>query len=382
MVAKKSEVERVPIKKSDDEFDVSSLVKSTAAELNKKFGSGTAMVMGDDEDDSDLLEIPFWIRTGIPALDYAVGGFKHPGFPGGRIVEIYGPESNGKSSLAAWILKCIVNDYEGAALYQDAECALSEERMEELDIDMSSVLYAQPETIDEVFDQQEAVVESWRKKKGFSNPIGIVWDSVAATTTRAELDGEYTDHSMGEHARLISKALRKFKSTISKQAILAVFINQTRDKIGISWGDKTTTFGGRALKFYSSVRIELRQIEKIKKKGDDKGIAGIRVVATVKKNKVAPPFKEAIFKILFDEGEGVIDQTGAMLEWLKDNDLIGGSAGRYEIEGKSYYLDGARDVLRDNDKLFQKYFDLCYTVEKPVKKGKASRSDDDDGDDD
>lgn len=356
----KKKVESAPIVRRSpivQEGADNGFVKSVVGELNSKFGKGSAMLLSEGDDMGDMADIPFWVRTGIPQLDYAVGGSKHPGFPGGRITEVFGAESAGKTTVSLWIMKKLVESG-GIGIYQDSEFALTEERAEQMQIDLESIIYTQPEIMEEVFEQQEAVIDLLRKKKDNDQPVGIFWDSVASCPTKSELDGEYGDSVMGIHARLMSQSLRKIRGKIKKEKILALYVNQIRDKIGISYGDKTATFGGRALKFYASVRIQVTQQEKIKV-GDK--IVGIRVKAEVKKNKVAPPFKSAVFDILFFE-EGGIDQNKAILDWLKENELIGGSQGWYEIGGKNYRLDDAKELLADDEELFQEYLDLCYTV--------------------
>jgi len=289
---------------------VSELITGVASELSKKFGAGTAMLFSANVDD-EVKGIPFWVRTGLPALDYAIGGVNHPGLPGGRIIEISGAESSGKTTMAMWIMKCLIK-MDGIAVLQDSEFAFSEERARQFNIAMDKIIYSNPETTEEVFEQQETIINLLSAKKN-KNIVGIFWDSVASTSTKAELDGAYGQASMGVQARLMSQAMRKIKGLISKQRVFALYVNQVRDKIGVMFGEKTSTPGGRALKFFASVRIEVNQVEKLKK-GDE--IIGIRVKATVRKNKVAPPFKTAEFNIIFDEKAGGIDDVQAIIDWL------------------------------------------------------------------
>jgi len=359
-------LERKPIKNTDkkikndlvkvDRKEENDLVKEVAKELNIKFGEGSAMIMDGEE---DIAKVPFWVRTGIPALDYAVGGKVHPGLPGGRIVEVYGEESSGKTTLTIYFLRKVV-DTMGIGVFQDSEHSLSEERVNQIGLDKRKVIYLQPETMEEVFEQQEHIINLIRQKRS-KTPLVIGWDSVASTPTSAELEGEYGSEVMGQHARLMSQSLRKIKGLIKKENVLALYVNQIRDKIGVRFGEKTSTFGGRALKFYASVRIEVAIIEKIKEsEGKDSPVVGIRVRATVRKNKVAPPFKTAEFIIYFDDR--CVDEIGAVLEWLKMNGLAGETQGWYEIEGKKYRFKDAWELLNEDRDLFEKYYELCYEV--------------------
>lgn len=351
-------VERNPVKskESPKNMPTDDFMKDVANAVNKKFGEGTAMIAGED---SEMLDIPFWVRTDIPSLDYAVGGHSHPGVPGGRIIEVYGAESHGKTTVAMWILKKLIDGNNGIGIFQDTEHALSMERAEQMGLDMNKVIYTQPEIMEDVFESQEIIIETLREKNT-DRPIGIVWDSVAATSTKSEIEGEYGDAVMGIHARIMSQALRKIKGQIKKQNVMAIYINQIRDKMGVMFGEKTSTFGGRALKFYSTVRLEVTRIQTLKDKNNKP--SGITVRVSVRKNKVAPPFRESEFDILFDENSGVIDYMGATLDWLKEHELIGGSQGWYEIEGKNYRKEDAKRMLLDDEKLYKKYYDLAYSV--------------------
>lgn len=229
-------VSRQPVKKEvevDKDKDVLALIKSTAKELNSKYGEGSAMIRTEDCED-DMLDIPFWIKTGIPQLDFAVGGKSHPGIPGGRITEIYGPESNGKTSVALFIMKKAIED--GAiGLYQDSENALTDERIEQFGLNPNRVIFTQPETMEDVFEQQETTIGIIRKTQKDS-PMIIVWDSVAATPTKSEVEGDYGDSVMGIHARIMSQALRKIKGLMKNEQVAAIYINQIRDKIGVVFG--------------------------------------------------------------------------------------------------------------------------------------------------
>ncbi len=282
------------------------------AQIEKQYGQGAIMQM--DEQKYARIE---GISTGSLSLDIALGG---RGIPRGRVTELFGPESSGKTTLA---LHIIANAQRagGVAAFIDAEHALDTAWAKRLGIDVSSLLISQPDTGEQALDIAEMLIES--------NSVDvIVIDSVAALTPRAELEGEMGDSQVGLQARLMSKAMRKLTGIINKSKTALVFINQIRMKIGVMFGNPETTSGGKALKFYSSVRIDLRRLTTIK---DATGAVGSRIRARVVKNKIAPPFREGEFDIMFDSGisyEGdvldmglackVIERSGA---WLNYGDI-------------------------------------------------------------
>jgi recombination protein RecA len=282
------------------------------AQIEKQYGQGAIMQM--DEHKYAKIE---GIGTGSLSLDIALGG---AGIPRGRVTELFGPESSGKTTLA---LHIIANAQRagGVAAFIDAEHALDTTWAKSVGVDVSSLLVSQPDTGEQALEITELLIES--------NSVDvIVIDSVAALTPRAEIEGEMSDTQVGLQARLMSKAMRKLTAIINKSKTSLVFINQIRMKIGVMFGNPETTSGGRALKFYSSVRIDLRRITTIK---DNTGAVGSRVRARVVKNKIAPPFRDAEFDIMFDSGisyEGdlldlalghkVIDRSGT---WLNYGDM-------------------------------------------------------------
>ncbi|MEJ2646945.1 MAG: recombinase RecA [Sedimentisphaerales bacterium] len=282
------------------------------AQIEKQYGQGSIMRM--DEHKSARIE---GISTGSISLDVALGGV---GIPRGRITELFGPESSGKTTLA---LHVIANAQKngGVAAFIDAEHALDTTWAKRLGVDVSSMLVSQPDTGEQALDIAEMLVNS--------NSVDIiVIDSVAALTPKAEIEGEMGDSHMGLQARLMSQAMRKLTSIIGKSKTALIFINQIRMKIGVMFGNPETTTGGKALKFYSSVRIDLRRITTIK---DNTGAIGSRVRARVVKNKIAPPFRDTEFDIMFDTGisyEGdlldlavssnIVDKSGA---WLNYGDM-------------------------------------------------------------
>jgi len=284
-------------------------VQRVIAQIEKQYGQGAIMQM--DEQHYAKIE---GIGTGSLSLDIALGG---RGIPRGRVTELFGPESSGKTTLALHVIAS-AQRAGGVAAFIDAEHALDTTWAKRLGVDVSGMLVSQPDTGEQALDIVEMLVSS--------NSVDvIVVDSVAALTPKAEIEGEMGDSHMGLQARLMSQAMRKLTSVINKSKTALVFINQIRMKIGVMFGNPETTTGGRALKFYSSVRIDLRRITTIK---DNTGAIGSRVRARVVKNKIAPPFRDTEFDIMFDSGisyEGdlldlavncqVVDKSGAWLNY-------------------------------------------------------------------
>lgn len=305
-MGRKKKVNKEPAKEE------SSLDKALA-EIRKEFGTGSIMKLGE----SPMADVDV-IATGSFSLDVSLGV---GGFPRGRVVEIYGPESSGKTTLALSAIKQ-AQLAGGKAAFIDAEHAFDSSYAKVIGVDLDDLLVSQPDNGEQALEIAEKLVDS--------NSIDlIVIDSVAALTPKAEIEGNMGDSHMGLQARLMSQAMRKLTSKLNKSRTCIVFINQIRMKIGVMFGSPETTTGGQALKFYSSVRIDLRRVETIKK-GDDP--IGNKVRATVKKNKVAPPFKKAEFYIFFDEGisneadilslglkHGVVKKAGAWISFNEEN---------------------------------------------------------------
>ena len=317
--------------KDRQQADRQKALELTLSQIEKQFGKGSIMRLGQDT----KLDIPA-ISTGSLALDVALG---IGGLPRGRVVEIFGPESSGKTTLS---LSAIVETQRagGVAAFIDAEHALDPTYAKTVGVNLDDLLISQPDTGEQALEIAEMLVRS--------NAVDlVVIDSVAALVPRAEIEGEMGDQFMGLQARLMSQALRKLTGAISKSKTCCVFINQLREKIGVMFGNPETTPGGRALKFYSSVRIDLRRIETIKI--GDRAV-GNRVRAKVVKNKVAAPFRQAEFDILFDEG---ISKAGSVLD-------VGESAGVIQRQGTWLSFnetklgqgrESARLFLKENPKL-------------------------------
>ena len=329
------------VKKPEDKDEVSKQSKEkekalelALAQIEKQFGKGSIMKLGKDF----KLDIPA-IPTGAISLDLALGV---GGFPRGRVIEVFGPESSGKTTLT---LKVIAQAQKlgGQAAFIDAEHAFDSTYAGKIGVNLDELLISQPDTGEQALEIAETLVRS--------NAVDvIVVDSVAALTPRAEIEGDMGDSHMGLQARLMSQALRKLSAAISKSKTCVIFINQIRMKIGVFFGNPETTPGGRALKFYSSVRVDLRRIGSIKK-GEE--IIGNHVRANIVKNKVAPPFKKAEFDIYYSEG---ISRESSTLD----------AAERYEVLKKSgaWYIYGedkighgkenAREFLKQNRKILDR----------------------------
>ena len=304
------------------------------SQIEKQFGKGSVMRL-----DSNVQQNIPAIPTGSLTLDNALGIW---GVPKGRVIEIYGPESSGKTTLTLSVIKQI-QLLGGTAAFIDAEHAFDSKYAQTVGVKLEDLLVSQPDTGDQALEIAETLVRS--------NAVDlVVIDSVAALTPRAEIEGEMGDAHMGLQARLMSQALRKLTAAISKSHTCVIFINQVRMKIGVMFGNPETTTGGRALKFYASVCIDLRRIDSIKS-GDV--IIGNRVKAKVVKNKVAPPFREAEFEIYFDEG---ISKISDVLDLGVTHEIIekSGTWFSYDKERLGQGKESARKFLKENPKILAK----------------------------
>jgi recombination protein RecA len=315
-------------------------LETALAQIDRQFGKGSVMRLG-DEGRAPIEVIP----TGSIALDVALG---IGGLPRGRVVEIYGPESSGKTTVA---LHAVANAQKngGIAAFIDAEHALDPEYAKNLGVDTDALLVSQPDTGEQALEIMDMLIRSGALDI-------IVIDSVAALVPRAEIEGEMGDSHMGLQARLMSQALRKITGALSNTGTTAIFINQLREKIGVLFGSPETTTGGRALKFYSSVRLDVRRIETLKDGSDP---VGSRTRVKVVKNKVSPPFKQAEFDILYGIG---ISREGSLIDMGVEHGFVRKSGAWYTYEGDQLGQgkENARAFLRDNP-------DLADEIEKKIK---------------
>ena len=306
-------------------------LNETLSQIEKQFGKGTVMKMGDRE----IVDMPS-VSTGSLGLDIALG---IGGLPKGRVVEIFGPESSGKTTLTLQaIAEC--QKAGGTAAFIDAEHALDPNYAEKLGVNVDELLLSQPDTGEQALEVTDMLVKS-------GSVDLIVVDSVAALTPRAEIEGDMGDHHMGLQARLMSQALRKITGNIQRSNAMVIFINQIRMKIGVMFGNPETTTGGNALKFYSSVRLDIRRIGAVKE-GEE--VVGNETRVKVVKNKVSPPFKQAEFQIMYGEG---INTEGEILELGQKLELVEKSGSWYSHNGEKIGQGkvNASKFLRENTKI-------------------------------
>ena len=334
------------------------------SQIEKQYGKGAVMKLGDPAAQMNVETIP----TGSLSLDLALG---LGGIPKGRIIEIYGPESSGKTTVTLHMI-AEVQKRGGIAGFIDAEHALDPVYAKNIGVDIDNLYISQPDCGEQALEITETMVRS--------GAIDIVVvDSVAALVPKAEIDGDMGDSHVGLQARLMSQALRKLTAVISKSNCTVIFINQLREKVGVMFGNPETTTGGRALKFYASVRLDVRRIESLKQSGD---VVGNRTRVKVVKNKIAPPFKEAEFDIMFGEG---ISKVGDILDLAAENNIINKSGAWYAYEGNKIGQgrENAKNYLKENpsvcdeiEKKVREQFGLVDDVEDSAKLSKKTAKED------
>ena len=317
-------------------------VDLAVVQIEKQFGKGSIMRLGQKGAIQPIDAIP----TGSISIDFALGV---GGVPRGRVVEIFGPESSGKTTLALQVI-AEAQKLGGMAAFVDAEHALDAAYAQKLGVDVDNLLVSQPDNGEQALEIVEVLIRS-------GGVDVVVVDSVAALVPKAEIEGEMGDAQMGLQARLMSQALRKLTGVVSKSKTCLVFINQLREKIGVMFGNPETTTGGRALKFYASVRIDIRRIASIK---DGDVVVGGRTRVKVVKNKVAPPFREAEFDIMYGEG---ISRTGDLLDLAVDKRIVEKSGAWFAFSGErlGQGRENAKQFLKENP-------DLCKTIEDRVRR--------------
>lgn len=341
-------------------LDKEKALQTALTQIEKQFGKGAVMRLGENKH----MNVDH-ISTGSLTLDIALG---IGGLPRGRIVEIYGPESSGKTTLS---LHCIAEGQKnnGNVAFIDVEHALDPTYAAALGVDVDSLLVSQPDTGEDALEIAEALIRS-----GAIDVIVI--DSVAALVPKAEIEGEMGDSHVGLHARLMSQALRKLAGAINKSNCVAIFINQLREKVGVVYGNPEVTTGGRALKFYSSVRIDIRKQEVLKQNGE---MIGAHTKAKVVKNKLAPPFREAEFDIMYGKG---ISKTGELLDLAVKADVVQKAGAWFSYDGKrlGQGRDNVKELLENDKELSKEIEDkLMANIDKvvaassPAKKGAKAK---------
>ena len=320
-------------KMSEENIEKRKALEVAMGQIEKQFGKGSVMKLGEFK----AMEVEA-IPTGALGLDIALG---IGGVPRGRIIEVYGPESSGKTTLALHII-AEAQKMNGEAAFIDAEHALDPVYAKHLGVDIDNLIVSQPDTGEQALEITEALIRSGALDV-------VVVDSVAALVPKAEIDGDMGDSHMGLQARLMSQALRKLAGAINKSKTVLIFINQLREKIGVMFGNPETTTGGRALKFYASVRMDIRKVENIKQDGE---IVGSRVRVKVIKNKVAPPFREAEFDVVYGQG---ISKEGNILDMAVNLDIIEKSGSWFSYNG--YRIGQGREnvkkYLKENPEIMQ-----------------------------
>ena len=354
-----AKTKKAAVEQLSDKDNKNKALSTAISQIEKKFGAGTIMKLGDN----NKMEVSA-VSTGSLTLDMALGV---GGLPKGRIIEIFGPESSGKTTVALHAV-AEVQKSGGVAAFVDAEHALDPKYAQALGVDIGEMLVSQPDSGEQALDVAEALVRSGAVDI-------VVVDSVAALVPQAEIDGDMGASHVGLHARLMSQALRKLSGAIAKSNCIVIFINQLREKVGVMYGNPEVTTGGRALKFYASVRIEVRKSENLKNGTE---VYGSRTKCKVVKNKVAPPFKVAEFDIIYGKG---ISKSSEIVDMAVSLDIVEKSGSWFSYDGAKIAQgkDNARKFFEDNPELMQ---ELENKIKAKLENGEVAESDEFDIDSD
>lgn len=382
-MAKKERSQGDDTQQNKSKEDIQDFTAALIRDLNKEFGTRIAYNLS--EMDAPTI-VKRWIDTGSIQLNYAIRNASEGGYPEGRIIEISGPPSSGKSHLA-YHAASVAQKLGGLVVYVDTENSVPVQKLADMGIDVRKrFVYVDTHCTEEVFSIIESTITKAKQIIEKNVPIVVIWDSVAATSPKAELDGEYEDNSIGLQARVISKGMRKITGVIGQNNVTLLCINQIREKIGVMYGDPTTTPGGKAIPFHASVRISLSSGNPVKDK--DGNIIGIHVICTLKKNKVAPPFKKCEFDIIF--GKGIVEHEYIFDEvrtWCKENGGVVFEGNKVSITGdgawkeltvssektgevlitKKFYKADFGEVMKDEK--YKKYVDALIDVSLTINPG-------------
>lgn len=309
-------------------------------------------------------EIPGWVLTGVPQLDYAVGGYAHPGFPMGRVIELHGVESSGKTTVALLIMKSVLKQYpDSIGFYEDMEYSLNNENVRGIGMDESRFIHSQQSNLEEVFKAQEAAFNSC---KSSGKRVCFVVDSLASSPSQRAMEGEVGDTQVADVARVMSAELKKTINPLSKTGSMAIWVNQMRNAVGVMYGDPHVVPGGDTMKYHSTVRLRFYTAEKIKS-ADNKFIIGAKLHIKVHKSRVSRPGTDIYFTLDIQENDRgsyvTVDTIKAQIEWCTSRGLINKSGAYYEWKGNKYYLSRLTERIRASEDETAELYNLAYSIQ-------------------